>query len=103
MERRYCPTCKKYIFEKSEIWTDRGKRQWHICTPSKRTMTVPCWSEERRLRFRAEEENKRLKEQIDFAQTCIETGQEHACPLCKDYLKEAEQVLNRQKDGLGVK
>lgn len=40
--------------------------------------------------------NKRiteLEDKISFAITAIQTGQNHSCPLCKDYLLEALEAL----------
>lgn len=46
-----------------------------------------------KLQLEAAKRVKELEDKIDIAITSIQTAQNHACPLCKDYLNEAEQAL----------
>lgn len=38
---------------------------------------------------------EQLEARIELALSCIQTGQGHACDLCKSYLDEAEQALGK--------
>ena len=65
---RYCPKCKRSIqyeaisFIMEELKCNvLSEHNSHICG----ALTVPIWSEERRRRMRAEEENKRLREALE--------------------------------------